>query len=516
MTRSLQRRGRSVIALAAVGCAVFTMTFAATAQAVPNRPDSPALVRVSDADPLPPATAAGHCGSAQGIGGDDRSGWAYEPKLSVDPRNAKNLVTAWIQDWADAITVGYSSDGGRTWARAVPPTTVCTPGGSTTYDAGATDPWLAHGLDGTVYLSSFATQSKDSAPAGLFQSAVLVNTSSDGGRTWSPPGVVETATAPLGIDGSQVVADVRDPHTAYVTWRVVDGLVNDRLVHLSVTHDSGRTWSAPMSIPAAQPVLTHRLLALPDGSLMNVTSEMTPQVGAQLEGCLVPQQVFASTRSTDGGRTWSTPTLIASTYNGALAGIDAVAAPDGSAYLAFQDPYAGPTGPRVRTRFIRSRDGGTSWTDGLAADEPGQPHLASVDPGPDHPCLVMASPNLAVTASGTVGLLLLDHRTDPTSKPGRGTDAWLLTTSDGGFRWHEQHLAGPFDQTSAPSFYGQLAGDGKSGEGDLGDYQGFAPMGDGFAAALALPAPMPGAAYTSSGRFTDVYLTTTCKACRTP
>jgi hypothetical protein len=44
--------------------------------------------------------------------------WEEEPFLSANPAKAGKLAVAWMQDWSDAIVVGFLTDGGATWTSA--------------------------------------------------------------------------------------------------------------------------------------------------------------------------------------------------------------------------------------------------------------------------------------------------------------------------------------------------------------------------------------------------------------
>lgn len=115
----------------------------------------------------------------------------------------------------------------------------------------------------------------------------------------------------------------------------------------------------------------------------------------------------------------------------------------------------------------------------------------------------MATPTLALTANGTLGLAFYDHREDDSrSKLPMTTSYWLRTSRDGGATWSpDQRVAGPFDQSGAPDFDGTLSS-GSLGDTDpmytqgmLGDYQGMAPMGGAFGLTFVLSRPLPGGSF---------------------
>jgi hypothetical protein len=128
-------------------------------------------------------------------------------------------VTACTRNWNDAIGVESSADGGTRWVELVPPTTVCTPGGSRPYDSSGFDPLLAYAPpdeaheQGTVLLAATAT-TKPSVMGAATRSPVIIDRSPDGGLTWSSPQELEAVTAPLYVEttGSLAADPTRPGH----------------------------------------------------------------------------------------------------------------------------------------------------------------------------------------------------------------------------------------------------------------------------------------------------------------
>jgi hypothetical protein len=196
-----------------------------------------------------------------------------------------------------------------------------------------------------------------------------------------------------------------------------------------------------------------------------------------------PTTVVA-TRSTDLGVTWSQPKIVATADPHLMTWVDAALAPDGTVYVGWQrvaDPLS------IRVMVSKSSDGGSTWhKPAVVATAPGAPMIS----GGDADGTILVAPALAVAGNGTVGVLFYDHRNDaPGTDPSRVTDLWLRTSSDGGRSWRERHVAGPFDETTAPS----LAADsnnhglpGRAAGGFVGDYQSLVPFAGGFAGAFTL------------------------------
>jgi hypothetical protein len=89
-------------------------------------------------------------------------------------------------------------------------------------------------------------------------------------------------------------------------------------------------------------------------------------------------------------------------------------------------------------------------------------------------------PSVAVDRDGVVGVLWDDFRNDRTGDDELTTDVWFAASGDGGRRFEETHVAGPFDAraasaTSSTSVQGRF----------IGDYQGFAAFPRGFGAVFA-------------------------------
>jgi hypothetical protein len=481
-TRSLR-----LILAGVLAASVLPMVPATVAIASNGKPRLPQLV--SGPDPLPDVNDSTHCGSAAGTE-YDRSGWEQEASIAVNPANPDNLVTAWVQDWSDAIAVGYSTDGGRTWNNVVPPTTKCTPDGNPVYNFSAFDPWLAFGPrsdehpQGVVYLSSTVLTSP-----GLGENlryAQLINRSFDGGKTWSQPYELEAAITPLYLDpsGSNVIADPARPDVAYAVWARGDAVAGTRHLRVSRTADGGESWSVPTEIVSSRLQRAGTVLILPDRSLALVIAEIPPQPDARARGNWRGPTTLMATRSTDEGLTWSVPVEITVADRERVAGATAGVSPDGTIYVSWVRSDTVDGLPRMKLMYAAFRLTDTGLTDkriDVITDQPGPPERSDS---------ISTAPNLAVAADGTVGIVFYDHRNDPGNSPAKVTDVWFRHSHDGGKSWEEDHLAGPFDHTSAPSNDGGLP---YEGPGSLGDYPGIAPMAGGYLTAFVLAEPLKGA-----------------------
>ena len=399
---------------------------------------------------------------------DDQTipGYELEPMVTVNPANPRNIVAAWKQDVGTANQtrsdlVASSLDGGKTWTRTtVPGLTACTGG---TADAGS-DPWVAAGRDGTVYFSGLAADLSTDPPT----TAVVASRSRSGGRSWRPPA---TVAAPLqGNDTDAVTASPTLAGHAYLVWAnfLSDVVPRTNTLWFSRTTDRGASWSPPVLLDQPSPFATDRaprLLVLPDGTLLTIFVRIDLELGFG---------AHYAARSLDEGRTWL-PAVQAGPRRPLLGFFDpqtglefpqahfpsAAVAPDGTAYVAFEDNRSATSGA---IGILRSRDGGRSWT---SFTLPGVRAYAF-------------EPAIAVDAHGTVGVTWYDLRNDRPGDAALTTDVWFAHSPDRGRSWRQTHVAGPTDLRPAELPVGNY----------VGEYQGLAALrGRGFAAVFTLAAP---------------------------
>jgi hypothetical protein len=86
------------------------------------------------------------------------------------------------------------------------------------------------------------------------------------------------------------------------------------------------------------------------------------------------------------------------------------------------------------------------------------------------------TPTIAVNGT-TVAITYYDNRNLPAGDTANlPTDYWASTSADGGATFTEQHIAGPFDEMSAPVARGFF----------LGDYEGLQSSASGFEALFVM------------------------------
>ena len=452
-----------------------------------------------EAAPPPPVTppsvtrvvASGPSLVAPGCDGGRSSGTVFveaevEPFVAVSPANPELLVGAWQQDRASdggarALTVALSTDGGRSWQRALAPMSRC--GGAAAGTAGdherATDPWVDIGPDGTMHLMGLAFSGASFTPSSA--NTMLAQRSTEGGRSWSAPITLQRDGATAFNDKNTLTADPTDARFVYAVWDRLDAAGNGPTL-LARSTDGGlsRQPARPIHVPLAaggvSQTIGNRIVVLTDGPERGLLVNAFVQIDTV--GTRSTTTVRAM-RSVDQGQTWAAPVTVAEhrsvgtrdpatgnpVRDGAL--VPAVAAgPGGLLWLAWQDArFSG--GLRDAIALSRSTDGGRTWSAPVAVNR-------NAD-------VAAFTPTLQVRADGTVGLMHLDLRSNTADRNTLLADLWLLTSRDGN-TWTEAALERGFDLQRAPTAAGGLF---------LGDYHGLASAAGQFLPFVALPGSGP-------------------------
>lgn len=396
-----------------------------------------------------------------------------EPWLAVDPTNGQYAV-AWQQDrWGDPAEggghglVAWSSVNGKnSWA----PFTTCAGGTSANkgnYDR-ASDVWLSYGPDGKLYQLALVFDWFTG------RNAITVSTSTDDGRTWSTPSVVVSSpqnSFTHGFDKESVTADPTRPGVAYVVWdrysnqnpdfRSGNGQNADKgPAYISTTTDGGKTWSAAKPMYAQDNgTLANQLVVLNDGTLVDFFTNFIFVNGAN--GYSVDLE---SVRSTNGGNSWSKPTVVSDmeakgTVDPGTG--DYVRAADdlfdvaydrsgGALYAVWQDSRF-TNGSIDQTAFSKSTDGGATWS---------TPVQIAKTPSSSNQLLEQSfTPSIDVSADGTIAVTYYDFR-HFTSGPALPTTYSAVTSPNGGNTWSSEiTLSANTDEEFAPVAGGLMIGD---------------------------------------------------------
>jgi hypothetical protein len=402
----------------------------------------------------------------------------------VNPVDPNNIVAAWIQGPFQDIIAAASFDGGETWQRVPVPLTTCAGG----QFLGAGDVWLSFAPNGILYGIA--------ASGNAFSSAVPeVMKSTDGGLHWSasvPPG---SSSVDPPADHPSVTADPTNASLVYAVWNGTNSPHSSAVV-FSRTTDGGSTWEPPRAIiqTASQSFIQFsQILVLPTGTLVDLY-----EFYAQQPNGPITQTSLQLLRSTDHGRSWSTPVnavTMTPLYN-----------PDGSTLVV--DPETGqfvqdPTNPSFAAdmrngtlyavwedgrfsnfqyndiAFSMSADGGFSWSAPIRVNQ-----TPLNIPAADRQSFL---PSVAVASNGTIGVSYYDFRFND-AQPGLPTDRWLIqchpgskgTATDLACWTGEARLTnGSFNMEAVlPNFGGRFF---------VGDYFGLASARNDFVATFAQP-----------------------------
>ena len=440
---------------------------------LPTNP-TPGEVVVSAASPI-----AANCGLRNGSTVFVNA--EVEPMVARAPNDAQLLVAAWQQDrWSDggarALMSAVSRDGGRTWTRHLQPMSRCggaSAGSSADFDR-ATDPWVDIGLDGTLHLMGLGFSSA-SGQAGS-ANAMLASRSTNGGRSWSEPAVLQRDGAAGFNDKNTLTADPTDARYVYAVWDRLDTNDNGPTL-LARSADAGASWEptrtiyTPTSTIGPSQTIGNRIVALTDGAERGLLVNVFVQIDNSTTRRLRIQ------RSSDKGLNWSAAITVAdllpvgtrdpdtdtTVRDGAI--VPTIAAgPGGLLWLAWQDArFSG--GVRDAIALSYSSDGGRSWSSPVAVNRDAT--------------VAAFTPTLHVRTDGRIGLLHYDLRSNTASAATLLADLWLLTSNDG-VTWSETAVKRGFDLNTAPRVSG-------SQSLFLGDYQGLTSSGTTFVSLAVLP-----------------------------
>jgi hypothetical protein len=434
------------------------VTTAGMAYASPVTP-----VTVSSTDPYANCSIAGQPGT-------NYPDAEVEPWVSVNPTQTNNIIGVWQQDrWSNGgsrgLVAGFSLNGGQSWSESTLPFSQCAPGGLPFQRA--SDPWVSFGPDGTAYASAISFDGSDN------KNAVAAVTSTNGGRTWGNLVTLVAFTTNGGqfsTDKNSTTADPVKAGTAYTVWDTLVGPTDnpDDNPHaaaftgdafFSKTTDGGKSWSTPLDI-------VH-------------TSQNTQTIGNQIvvdprNGTLYDffdlilhptgkQFNVAFVKSTDGGTTWTQPQII-STLGTAF-----VTDPNTGQAIRTGDIIPEPAiDPATGQLYVVWQDarftGGqfdevalsTSTDGGATWSSPIQVNTNTPSNRPGF------TPSIQVNSAGVVGVSYYDFRSLTTETATLPTDYWFRTVSSTLTLGSETHLAGPFDMKTAPNARGFFVGDYES------------------------------------------------------
>jgi BNR repeat-like domain len=462
------RRSLAVVVLATLVAACGGSSSGGVTPVPPTPPfSSVKQIRLSQ-----PSTFASGCDGVTPENGTLYTNTAVEPYLVANPFNGMNLIAAWQQDrWsnggAQGLMLASSLDGGSSWTLTTAPFSRCTGGNASNFGdyARATDPWLTVSPNGYVYALSLSFTGTTLAPGSA--SAMLVARSADFGVTWQLPHALIQDLAQVFNDKGSITADPINSSYVYAVW---DRLTSQTAgpTYFAFTADGGSTWPPARSIYDPGPTnqtIGNQIVVLPGDVLLNVFTEIDTAADGKVTSSVRVMQ------SIDHGAHWSAPTTISDlqavgTINPANKmavrdGSDIVSvsanANTGAVYVVWQDSRFS-MGKHDGIALVHSTDGGRTWS---------APVEINADPN-----VQAFTPTVNVRADGVIAVTYFDLRNNTApSADHLYADCWMVTSSDGGMSFSEQHLSGSFDLENAPDSEGLF----------LGDYQALVSTASGSA-----------------------------------
>jgi hypothetical protein len=411
---------------------------------------------------LKEAEAEGSFGIRGPIGSLAAAGWSgesllsptgndWEPAIAADPNAPYVYVLTTRYGGAKAcsacpspsLILRVSSNGGQTFGAEQ---FICTCKNVHAQN----DPQIAVASDGTVY----AAWLNDYNPG------VVVSKSTDHGHSWSTPLALKAKA--FNFTDKPWLAISPSGHDVYVAWNKSDNYV-------SVSHDSGKTFSAPIKTNSdSRYYFAGGGVVRPGGSIVFGETSFT-------QSSTGPVRVLAI-RSTDNGLTWQQvvvdtvqeqPACTSAGCPVDYYGPQAALASDPNGNLVIL--YAGATsagGPQ-RMWARRSTDGGVTWS--ARVDITGAPAGTNA-----------VFPAVVSPKNGDVRAWFMDDRNGAPS-----WNTWYTTSNDGGATWTAPVRIS--DATTGPGLPGYVNSGGfNQPYGDYGEIavtnQGktIATWGEGF------------------------------------
>jgi hypothetical protein len=335
------------------------------------------------------------------------------PTVAVDPNDPLRAVTVFQQGrfggGSGSVGNGYAttSNGGETWVTAPLPGLTVPTGGEW---ARASEPSVAFGPDGTVYASSLVFDRL------LCPSAVVVQSSVDGGLTWGDPHMIQRDDdCSIFNDKDRIVVDTYPASPffgrIYLVWeRTESG--RDLVLTWS---DDGESWSPFVQVSAGD------FYAVSPVPVVQPDGDLTVVYGDWFDDFLLAQT------SSDGGLTFS-PAVNVGTYEstepsdfwtGSLNNKTSVSVDPltGAIYVVWQDGRHRTDGLNDVVLSI-SANGGATWS---------SPQRVNLDP----PDSLIDHLTPAVAAHGNVVHVTYVHR-DMSVGLNQEVNQHYIVSADGG------------------------------------------------------------------------------------
>jgi BNR repeat-like domain len=348
-----------------------------------------------------------------------------------------------------ATNIGFatSTDAGKHWRHGFLPGITVAEGGP--YDR-ASDPVAAYDAKHHVWLISSLGINTTGSPPAPSTVDVLVNRSTDGGRTWSGPVVVAAQDHFFDKNWTACDNSRRSPFYGNCYTEFDDNTLGD-LILMSTSSDGGASWGAPKTTAdgafgiGGQPVVQR------DGRVV------VPINGFTDTGFSVLSFV-----STDGGASWSSTVLVSDApYHRPNGNVRAtIPLPSvetdrsGKVYVAWPDC-------RFRTGCTANDMVLTTSTDGLAWSAVRRVPIDPVSSSVDHFVAGLGVDPASAGGSARLGLAYYFYPDAACTTATCQLDVGFLSSANGGATWtRATQLAGPMNLTWLPlTTQGYMFGD---------------------------------------------------------
>ena len=385
-----------------------------------------------------------------------------ETAIAVNPNNPLDVMTS-ANDYnctSSLDGIYNSTDGGTTWK------TNCM--GTFSGAVGCGDPGVGFDLNNVAY----ATSIENCGSAANAPSSIILEKSTDNGTTWSAPAI---AVNPYFSGGDvdkpwlQLDDNPGSPHanTLYISTTQFD-FFSGTLISVSHSSDGGATWTTTAVEPETGfgGVDQFSSLTIGKDGTVYVSWMHCQEFNSECAGTVA---TFYFAKSTDGGNTWSTPTIIGvglltkdtcssrlpcfygsvpgtteRTSDIPVIGIDNSTGPfHAYLYAAF---YSW-TGTFMAVEVATSIDGGNTWGAPVPVGRPNSTHDQFF-------------PWLTVSSGGIVAVTWMDRRDDPLNISYK---AYFTYSTNGGLSFAPDKnlgtaLSNPFNDGFGGVFMGDYTG----------------------------------------------------------
>lgn len=312
--------------------------------------------------------------------------------------------------------VAVSQDSGLTWTQSFVPNV----GG---FNLG--DGVVAADTKGNFYYAMIGFDFKN-------RSLVAVSRSRDGGKTWQRP--VDASTSAGGDDDFQdkewLTVDrapkSRFKNNIYITWTRFPDIGQTKIM-FAASRNRGKSFQAPINVgqaaEATSAIQGSMVSTGPNGEIYIVWSDRS-QVG------LFGKVLIRFTKSLDGGKTFSTPSTIATFTNPAYPangvfsgnpfpsiGVDISEGENKGGIYVVYTGRSENVPDRADVFLVSSKDGGNTWTNQIKLND-------------DKSIADQILPSVAVADDGAVGVSWYDRRNDLTNLS--LLDIYATVSKDGG------------------------------------------------------------------------------------